>query len=62
VASHDSKESGALRFWAVFAVSPSRWNMFFPVVCFCIARQMPTTCVNAKECFAENAASPLAVV
>jgi hypothetical protein len=32
------------------------------VVCFCIARQMPTTCVNAKECFAENAASPLAVV
>jgi hypothetical protein len=32
----------------------------FPAECFCIARQMLTTC-NAKESLAENAASPLAV-
>ena len=31
-----------------------------PMECFCIARQMLTTC-NAKESLAENADSPLAV-
>ena len=34
----------------------------FPVKCFHIARQMPDYLyVDAKECLAENAASPLAV-
>jgi hypothetical protein len=62
-ASSDSNQSrDAFVFGAVVVLSLSAMEHVFPVVCFCMARQMlPTPYVNAKESLAENAASPIAV-
>jgi hypothetical protein len=45
------QNQGAFVFRAVVAVSPSAMEHVFPVVCFCIARQMLPVClyVNAQE-------------